>query len=158
MNAQEIINRADSERPNMIAAELKLKYLNEIEGIIFNEIILTHAHEEGAECPVHILPAEDAGEEEEQQEAESEEESEEETEEETEETEEEEPAEDPPMLVPEAYEELYVYWLYTKIDIVNQEMDKYNNDRLMFDVSYRTFGDYWNRTHIPVPVVRQIWI
>ena len=149
MNAQEIINRADSERPNMIAAELKLKYLNEIEGIIFNEIILTHAHDTDAECPVHILPTEEAGEEEEEQEEEQEEETEEETEE---------PAEDPPMLVPEAYEELYVYWLYTKIDIVNQEMDKYNNDRLMFDVSYRTFGDYWNRTHIPVPVVRQIRI
>ena len=143
MNAQEIINRADAERPNMIAPELKLKYLNEIEGIIFNEVILTHAHEEDAECPVHILPAD------EEEETESEVETEEETEE---------PAEDPPMLVPEAYEELYVYWLYTKIDIVNQEMDKYNNDRLMFDVSYRTFGDYWNRTHIPVPVVRQIRI
>lgn len=144
MNAQEIINRADAERPNMIAPELKLKYLNEIEGIIFNEVILTHANEEGAECPVHILPAE----------------VQEETENEgTEvETETEEEPEDPPMLVPEAYEELYVYWLYTKIDIVNQEMDKYNNDRLMFDVSYRTFGDYWNRTHIPVPVVRQIRI
>ena len=143
MNAQETINRADAERPNMIAPELKLKYLNEIEGIIFNEVILTHAHEEGAECPVHILPAD-----------------EEETENEgtEEETETEEEPEDPPMLVPEAYEELYVYWLYTKIDIVNQEMDKYNNDRLMFDVSYRTFGDYWNRTHIPVPVVRQIRI
>ena len=153
MNAQEIINRADAERPNMIAPELKLKYLNEIEGIIFNEVILTHAHEEGAECPVHILPAD---EEEETENEGTEEETE--TEGTEEETEIEEPAEDPPMLVPEAYEELYVYWLYTKIDIVNQEMDKYNNDRLMFDVSYRTFGDYWNRTHIPVPVVRQIRI
>lgn len=151
MNAQEIINRADAERPNTIDAELKLKYLNEIEGIIFNEIILTHAHEEGAECPVHILPAEEAAEETD---------TEEETDEQTEETEEEteETPEDPPMLVPAAYEELYVYWLYTKIDIVNQEMDKYNNDRLMFDVSYRTFGDYWNRTHMPVPQVRQLRI
>ena len=61
MNAQEIINRADAERPNMIAPELKLKYLNEIEGIIFNEVILTHAHEADAECPVHILPTEEAG-------------------------------------------------------------------------------------------------
>ena len=46
----------------------------------------------------------------------------------------------------------------TKIDLQNLEMDKYNNDRALFENAYGEMSDWWNRTYMPVQRHRQIWI
>ena len=150
MTPEKAIQMADEMKPNMMSQEVKYQFLNEIEGKVFNEIIMTHEHDEDAECPHYDPPADEEAEEE--RENESEELTEEETEEE--ETGEEEPTE---MLAPAPYDMLYVYWLMCQIDHLNQEMDKYNNDRGLFENAWGNFADYWNRTKMPIMRNRQIW-
>ena len=61
------------------------------------------------------------------------------------------------LLVPRPYDMLYVYWIMSKIDMLNQEVDKYNNDRALFENAYDMMHDWWNRTRMPVQRNRQIW-
>ena len=53
------------------------------------------------------------------------------------------------MLVPAPYDELYLRWLEMQIDYANGEYTKYNNSAEMFNVSYKAFSNYYNRTHMP---------
>ena len=52
---------------------------------------------------------------------------------------------------------LYVYWIMAQIDHLNQEMDKYNNDRSLFEDAWGNFADYWNRKKMPIQRNRQFW-
>lgn len=62
------------------------------------------------------------------------------------------------MIVPAPYDMLYVYWLMAQIDHLNQEMDKYNNDRSLFEDAWGNFADYWNRKKMPIQRNAQFWI
>lgn len=62
------------------------------------------------------------------------------------------------LLAPAPYDMVYVYWLESRIDEQNQEMDKYNNDRMLFENAYQQLSDWWNRTKMPVRRVREIRI
>ena len=150
MTPERAIQLADELKPNMMGVDVKYQFLNEIEGKVFYEVIMTHAHDEDAECP-HYDPPTD--EEETEEEPAEEEESEEETEEE-------EPAEDEPaeMLAPAPYDMLYVYWLMAQIDHLNMEMEKYNNDRALFEDAWGNFADFWNRKNMPLSARRFIRI
>jgi hypothetical protein len=53
---------------------------------------------------------------------------------------------------------VYVYWLMARIDHLNQEIDKYNTDRAMFENAYYEMSDWWNREKMPVMRNRQLWI
>ena len=58
------------------------------------------------------------------------------------------------LLVPDPYaRELYMYWLMSQIDMLNQETEKFNNDRAMFDNAYEQMSDWWTREHMPLPVM-----
>ena len=54
------------------------------------------------------------------------------------------------MLVPAPYDMLYVYWLMSKIDMLNQEPDKEYNNSVRFDKAWNEFSDYWTREHMPL--------
>ena len=62
------------------------------------------------------------------------------------------------MLVPAPYDMVYVYWLMAQIDHLNQEMDKYNNDRGLFEDAWGNFADYWNRKKMPIQRNREFRI
>lgn len=49
MTYQQIINRTDALRPNALTFQQKLGWLADLDGRAFDEVILTHEHEEGAE-------------------------------------------------------------------------------------------------------------
>ena len=53
------------------------------------------------------------------------------------------------MLVPDAYAEIYHHALARKMDSKNGELDKYQNNTLLFNAMYQAFSDYWTRTHMP---------
>ncbi len=53
------------------------------------------------------------------------------------------------LLVPAPYDELYLYWLESKIDYWNGEMARYNNSISMYNTAYTEFEKYYNRTHMP---------
>ena len=122
MTIAEAIALADQMKPNTMPNPTKVRFLSEVEGKIFNEIILKHEHEEGIVCPTYDEDT-DSGTE---------------------------------MLVPAPYDMVYVYWLMAQIDHLNQEMDKYNNDRSLFEDAWGNFGDYWNREHMPIGARRFI--
>ena len=125
MNIQEALDFADGLKPNMMPAQMKIAFLQEIDQLIYKEILLKHEHTEEQE----VLPEYDTD-----------------TDRGTE------------LLVPDPYSMLYPYWLMSKIDLQNLEMDKYNNDRALFENAYNTMQDWWTRTYMPIMQNRQIWI
>ena len=53
------------------------------------------------------------------------------------------------LLVPAPYDEIYLFWLESKIDYWNGEMGRYNNSISMYNTAYAEFEKYYNRTHMP---------
>lgn len=53
------------------------------------------------------------------------------------------------LLVPAPYDEIYLFWLESKIDYWNGETGKYNNSIDMYNTAYSEFERYYNRTHMP---------
>lgn len=62
------------------------------------------------------------------------------------------------LLVPFPYDNIYTYWLMAKIDEQTLELDKYNNDRIMFNAAWESFSDWWTRSHMPKTNVRELRI
>lgn len=62
------------------------------------------------------------------------------------------------LIAPFPYDELYTYWLMSKVDMQNLEWDKYNNDRQLFNSAYNMFHDWWRREHMPLTHVRELRI
>ena len=60
------------------------------------------------------------------------------------------------LLAPFPYDDIYIHWLISNIDMVNLEIDKYNNDRTLFNNAYDTLSDYWTRTHMPKQKTREL--
>ena len=125
MNIQQALDIADGMKPNMMDRHMKIAYLQEIEQLIYNEILLKHEHEPGQEVAPEYTNDTDPG---------------------------------TVLIVPDPYSMLYPYWLMSKIDLQNLEMDKYNNDRALFENAYNTMHDWWNRTYMPISRNRQLWI
>jgi hypothetical protein len=117
MNIQEALDFADQMKPNMMSRQVKIAYLQEIDQLIYEEILLKHEHTPEEE----VMPEYDTD-----------------TPDGTE------------LLVPDPYSMLYVYWLMSKIDLLNMELDKYNNDRALFENAYDTMSDWWTRTKMPI--------
>ena len=129
MKLQQAIDRVDEMRPNMMSRELKIAALSELDGVIWREIIAKHYPKPGEEIRHAAMPEYDRD-------------------------------TDPGtmLLVRQPYDNLYLYWLLTKVDEQNMETDKYNNDRTMFNNAYDTWSDYWTRTHMPITHNRELRI
>lgn len=142
MTIQEALDRIDTMRPNMVRREIKIAALSELDGLIHREIILNH--ESGGNRPMtpaeQIIWLEPAERDFDQTEAEEEETFAGYTTETDPETE---------LLAAFPYDEMYTWWLASKIDWQNLEIDKYNNDRALFNNAYDTYSDWYTRTHMP---------
>ena len=57
---------------------------------------------------------------------------------------------DTELLVPAPYDEVYLFWLQSKIDYWNGEMGKYNNSISMYNTAYSNFEKAYNREHKPI--------
>ena len=53
---------------------------------------------------------------------------------------------DTELLVPDPYTDLYKYYLFSMIDLTNEETDRYTNSMIMFNNSLQEFVNYWYRT------------
>ena len=122
MNIKEALDMADQMKPNMMLRPVKLAYLNEIDGMIYEELVLRHEHtEEEAVRPKYDMDTDPGTE----------------------------------LIMPGPYDMLYVYWLMSKIDLLNMEMDKFNNDRALFETAYAEASDWWTRQRMPVQETRE---
>ena len=121
MKPTEAIELADAMKPNMMSDEIKIRFINEVEARVHGEIIMKFEHTaEQEQCPVYTLPDDN------------------------------DESEEPDMLVPDKYAMMYVYWLESRIDEQNQEMEKFNNDRTLFDVEWNNFVDSYIQDHMPL--------
>lgn len=163
MTIQDALTMADTMRPNRIDDEQKIMWLSQLDGIIWNDLVVTHEipqrilEQYGIDLPerksVDVLPNT--------------------------------PADQiiwgqspwdvpkeafyPPqhiqlpdfpgygnetdrgteLLVQPPYHDLYLHWLLSRIDMINQEYDLYQNDAALFNNAYLTYQDYYNRTYVP---------
>ena len=53
------------------------------------------------------------------------------------------------LLVSAPYDDIYLFWLESRIDYWNGEIGKYNNSIEMFNEAYQHYEKYYNRTHMP---------
>ena len=54
------------------------------------------------------------------------------------------------LLIEAPYDEIYLFWLESKIDYWNGETKKYNNSMAMYNTALGEFSKYYNRTHKPL--------
>lgn len=151
MTIEEALSITDEMKPNMMRRNLKLKYLTEIEQLIWHEIICKHYSNDytppapynpetdplnvgWGQLPIQTPEPDEA--------PEYDEESDQGTE----------------LLIPDPYSMVYVYWLMSKVDIQNQEDARYNIDRAHFETAYKTMSDWYTRKHMPVQRTREIRI
>lgn len=62
------------------------------------------------------------------------------------------------LLAPFPYDELYTYYLFAQCDLTNLEIQKYNNDKTLFNNAYDTLSDYWTRTYMPISRIRELML
>ena len=55
--------------------------------------------------------------------------------------------EDTELLVVSPYDELYVYYVLAQINLIQQEIDFYNNNYAIYEDKYRNYRDFINRTY-----------
>ena len=60
------------------------------------------------------------------------------------------------LLIKAPYDEIYPLYLEMRIDLENNEIERYNNDAKLFDEAWKRFAWQYNRTHRSrtVPFVR----
>ena len=53
------------------------------------------------------------------------------------------------LLVTAPYDNIYIRYLDAQIDYANGETRRYNNSSSLYNVAYRDYQNYYNRTHLP---------
>ena len=124
MTVQEILAKVDKIKPNTFDENLKITWLSELEGRIFNDVILTHVHDLVDDGEGNMIEPTFAG---------------------FDET-----SENEELLVPDTYCDLYRNYVFAQMDFANGETDRYNNSMIMFNNSYNDFCNWYNRTHKPI--------
>lgn len=122
MTIAQALDRVDQQKPNMISRDLKISFLNEIDQMIHEELVLTHVHSLAEEAKPQYDRDTDPGTE---------------------------------LIMPSPYDKLYEYWLMHRIDHINMEIDKENNDRMLFDNAYEEASDWWTRKRMPIQRTRE---
>nr|DAK79367.1 MAG TPA: hypothetical protein [Caudoviricetes sp.] len=61
------------------------------------------------------------------------------------------------LLVPAPYDQdVYNYFLQAQIDAENGEAAKYNQSITLYNAAVKLFGDWYNRTHMPIAAARAL--
>ena len=56
---------------------------------------------------------------------------------------------DTELLVKAPYDEIYLYWLESRIDYYNGEYGRYNNTVTTYNAAYSAYERFYNRAHMP---------
>lgn len=120
MKVQDAIERANEMRAgNSASDELKMKWLSEIDHIIYNDVVKTH------QITDEHLEKYRNNKFEEYNDGFSE------------------------LIAEAPYDVLYVYWLMAQIDLKVTELNKYNNSLMLFKEALKDYKAWYNRTHMP---------
>lgn len=58
------------------------------------------------------------------------------------------------LPIPAPWDEIYVLYLLMRIDLENGELERYNNDVLLYNRAWQAFAGDFTRTHMPLGVDR----
>ena len=56
---------------------------------------------------------------------------------------------DTELLVKAPYDDIYLYWLESRIDYYNGEYGRYNNSVTTYNAAYAEYERFYNRAHMP---------
>ena len=56
---------------------------------------------------------------------------------------------DTELLVKAPYDDIYLYWLESRIDYYNGEYGRYNNTVTTYNEAYSAYERFYNRAHMP---------
>ena len=123
MYVNQILAQVDEIKPNTYDENIKIIWLSELEGRVFNDLVLTPEHElvEDEEGNM-VEPTFDGFDE---------------------------TSENEELMIPDTYADVYRNWLIAQIDYANGESDRFNNSMVMFNSSLKEYYDFYNRTHKP---------
>lgn len=51
------------------------------------------------------------------------------------------------LYIPDRFQDVYTNYIYSKIDFLNQETERYNNDVVMFNAAYESFSSWYLRNN-----------
>lgn len=54
------------------------------------------------------------------------------------------------LLCPDPYSGMYRWYMEAQIDLINQEMDKYQNSYAQFNAAYGDYARKYKREHMPI--------
>lgn len=114
MKIVELFAMCDESKPNQYGTEMKTQWLNEVEGIVVDEILNLA---EGNDIDFEKYEYERDAERE--------------------------------LMVPDRYCDLYLNYLFCKIDYMNAEYARYNNEVAMYNAAKDAYASYYRRTHTP---------
>ena len=120
MTIGKAIEITDSLKNNKYKRADKVRWLSELDALIWQELISTHETMDGRYTiePVFLGYPEDV-------------------------------PDDTELLVKFPNDTMYLLYLQSQIDLHNAEITKYNNSRQLFNNAYLTYTDWYNRTHMP---------
>lgn len=123
MTAGDMIAYVDGVEPNQFSTGQKLAWLNELDGLAWDELVMTHVPTRAGE---HCSPLRQ----------------------EPERTVIDSVAAE--LLIPSPYgESVYNHYLQAMIAAENGEAGKYNQQMLLYNTAYQRYADRFNRTHMP---------
>lgn len=65
-------------------------------------------------------------------------------------------SEDTVLLAEPPYDELYTHYLSMHIDMVNMELNKYNNNAALYNGALMNYAGFYTRTHRPIHPVNSV--
>lgn len=120
MTVTEAIAHCDGMKPNMYSQAEKTGWLSKLDGMIWQEVILTHEpppEDDGSEGFTPYNADTDG---------------------------------DTELLVPFPWSaDVYNYWLQAQIDKENGEIEKFNQNISMFNAAYGMYTAWYTKTHMP---------
>lgn len=54
------------------------------------------------------------------------------------------------LLVPEPYTDIYENYVKMKIDLANEDNEKFMKNKGLFNAAFQTFKDFWRWDHMPI--------
>lgn len=126
MTVNYVIDQVDLKEPNSYSPEEKIKWLSDLDGKIFNEVILTHEHDDVEFTPYNIHALDPVPEGQTAPEPED-------------------------LLIGDPYgEDIYVHYLIARIAAGNAETPRYNQQIALYNAAYSQWWNWYNATHRPI--------
>ena len=117
MTIDTVITQTDSLHPNQYDREQKIKWISDLDGQVYNEILMT-CGADSVESPAAGFAGYDGD-----------------------------TAGTTELLVPYPYSDVYIWYIIRNMDLYNNEIARYNNSNAMYNNAYLTYSDYYTRRH-----------